>query len=94
MIALGLFGGYRSEPEIELAIKQEAIRAFYAFGFRDYARFDLRYDTRTKQWYFLEANANAGITPNDSTDAMNVSINANNSSLADFIVQIVKNKLH
>lgn len=82
------------DAAIDLQIKQDCIRAFYAFGFHDYARFDLRYNPINKRWYFLEANANAGITPLDPTDAMNASIIASGSDLADFIVQIVKNTLH
>lgn len=80
-------------PGIDLQIKQDSIRGFYAFGFQDYARFDLRFNPKNKKWYFLEANANAGITPNDPTDAMNASIIAHGSTLNDFIVQIVRNTL-
>lgn len=75
-------------------IKQDSIRAFYAFGFHDYARFDLRYSPKKQAWYFLEANANAGITPDDTTDAMNASLIANGSTLSEFILHIVRNTLH
>jgi D-alanine-D-alanine ligase len=78
---------------VDASIKQDVIRAFYLFGLRDYARFDIRYNPKKKQWYFLEANANAGITPGDSTDAMNASIDAAGMTLASFIMTIIENGL-
>lgn len=74
-------------------IKKDSIRAFYALGLRDYARFDLRYNPKGKQWYFLEANANAGFDP-DPRDAMTASIEAHGMTLDDFVLQIVRNSIH
>lgn len=74
------------------AIKRDAIRAFYILGMKDYGRFDMRYNINSKQWYFLEGNANAGFDPNPR-DAMTVSIVAAGMSLDEFIVQIVRNSL-
>lgn len=79
--------------DIDGSIKKDAIRAFYALGLRDYARFDLRYNPKIKQWYFLEANANAGFDPNPR-DAMTVSIKAHGMTLDDFVLQIVRNSIH
>lgn len=79
-------------PHITRKIQRDAIRAFYAFKFKDYARFDLRYDPKTQRWYFLEGNANAGFCINPD-DAMTASINAYGLTLKDFIVQIAKNSL-
>ncbi len=76
-----------------LEIKKQAIRAFYAMQFRDYGRFDLRYNPKVHQWYFLECNANAGISPG-AGDAMTASIRAAGMTLDDFVLQIVKNSLH
>ncbi len=83
----------RLREEINTQIKREAIRAFYALGLRDYARFDLRFNPKIRKWYFLEANANAGFDP-DPRDAMTASIKAHGMTLDDFVIQIVKNSLH
>ena len=77
---------------IDTQIKKDAIRAFYALGMRDYARFDLRYNPQERQWYFLEANANAGFDT-DPRDAMTISIIAHGMTLDDFVLQIVRNSL-
>lgn len=79
--------------DIDGSIKKDAIRAFYALGLRDYARFDLRYNPKIHQWYFLEANANAGFDP-DPRDAMTASIKAHGMTLDDFVLQIVRNSIH
>lgn len=78
--------------DIDTQIKKDSIRAFYALGLRDYARFDLRYNPKAHQWYFLEANANAGFDP-DPRDAMTASITAHGMTLDDFVLQIVHNSL-
>jgi len=78
---------------IDTQIKKDAIRAFYALGLRDYARFDLRYNPKIRQWYFLEANANAGFDP-DPRDAMTASIRAHGMTIDDFVLQIVNNSIH
>lgn len=78
---------------IDLLIKKDAIRAFYNMKLRDYARFDIRYNPKEKQWYFLEANANAGFDPHPQ-DAMTASIMAHGMTLDDFVIQIVKNSLN
>jgi len=79
--------------DIDNGIRKDSIRAFYALGLRDYARFDLRFSTKENMWYFLEANANAGFDP-DPRDAMTASIKAHGMTLDDFVVQIVRNSLH
>ncbi len=81
------------KSEIDSGIRKDSIRAFYALGLRDYARFDLRFNIKDNMWYFLEANANAGFDPNPR-DAMTASIKAHGMTLDDFVVQIVHNSLH
>lgn len=83
----------RLHGDINVQIKRDAIRAFYALGLRDYARFDLRFNPKISRWYFLEANANAGFDP-DPRDAMTASIRAHGMTLDDFVLQIVKNSLN
>jgi len=83
----------RLKTDIDSQMKKDAIRAFYALGLRDYARFDLRYNPKIHQWYFLEANANAGFDP-DPRDAMTASIRAHGMTLDDFVLQIVKNSIN
>jgi D-alanine-D-alanine ligase len=79
--------------DVDSGIRKDSIRAFYALGLRDYARFDLRYNTKESRWYFLEANANAGFDP-DPRDAMTASIQAHGMTLDDFVLQIVRNSIH
>ncbi len=79
--------------DVDSGIRKDSIRAFYALGLRDYARFDLRYSTKESRWYFLEANANAGFDP-DPRDAMTASIRAHGMTLDDFVLQIVRNSIH
>ncbi len=81
------------DKKMDSQIKKDSIRAFYALGLRDYARFDLRYNPDNRQWYFLEANANAGFDP-DPRDAMTASVRAHGMTLDDFAMQIVKNSLN
>ena len=81
------------KSDIDTQIKKDSIRAFYALGLRDYGRFDLRYNPKVHQWYFLEANANAGFDPNPR-DAMTASIKAHGMTLDDFVLQIVHNSLN
>ncbi|MBI3955977.1 hypothetical protein HY339_01845 [Candidatus Gottesmanbacteria bacterium] len=80
-------------PHLVTQMKKESIRAFYAMQFRDYARFDLRYNPKGCQWYFLEGNANAGISPG-AGDAMTASVRAAGMTLDDFVLQIVRNSIH
>jgi D-alanine-D-alanine ligase len=75
-----------------LSIQRDAIRAFYAMNFRDYARFDIRYNTKTKQWYFLEGNPNPGLSINPE-DAATASMLAYDLSFDDFILTIVHNTI-
>lgn len=78
--------------DVDTQIKKDAIRAFYALGMRDYARFDMRYNPVNRAWFFLEGNANAGFDP-DPKDAMTASIKAHGMTLDDFVLQIVNNSL-
>jgi len=80
-------------PDIDTKMKKDAIRAFYALGLRDYARFDLRFNPKNGKWFFLEGNANAGFSENDE-DAMTASIKAHGFTLDDFVLQIVTNSIH
>lgn len=77
---------------LSFKIQRDAIRAFYALGFRDYARFDVRYNPKTRRWYFLEGNANAGISE-DPEDAMTAAIRANGMTLDDFLLAIIHNEI-
>jgi D-alanine-D-alanine ligase len=82
----------RIQTNIDMQIKHDSIKAFYALGMRDYARFDLRYNPKNHKWFFLEGNANAGFDP-DPRDAMTASIEAHGMTLDDFVLQIVKNSI-
>ncbi|MCJ7826124.1 hypothetical protein MUP56_00725 [Patescibacteria group bacterium] len=83
----------RIRENIDMQIKHDSIKAFYALGMRDYARFDLRYNPKNRKWFFLEGNANAGFDP-DPRDAMTASILAHGMTLDDFVLQIVKNSIN
>jgi D-alanine-D-alanine ligase len=78
---------------IDMKIRRDAIRAFYALKLRDYARFDVRFNPKIKQWYFLEANANAGIS-SSPLDAMTASARAYGMTVDDFVMRIVKNSIN
>ena len=83
----------RIRENIDMQIKHDSIKAFYALGMRDYARFDLRYNPKIRKWFFLEGNANAGFDP-DPRDAMTASILAHGMTIDDFVLQIVKNSIN
>lgn len=82
----------RVPDHVARAIQRDAIRAFYALGFRDYARFDVRYSPKDRAWYFLEGNANAGFSE-DPEDAMTASIRAGGMTLDGFLLSIVRNAI-
>jgi len=82
----------RLRKAIDAQIKKDSVRAFYALGFRDYARFDLRYNPKVHRWYFLEGNANAGFD-SDPRDAMTASIRAYGMTLDGFVLQIIRNSI-
>jgi D-alanine-D-alanine ligase len=74
-------------------VQRDTIRAFYALGYHDYARFDLRYNRQTKEWFFLEGNSNPGICE-ARDDAMTAAIHAAGMNLEEFILSIIDNGLH
>lgn len=73
-------------------IKKDATAAFRIFGFKDYARFDVRYRTRDKSWFFLEGNANPGLC-NEPDDAITISLLTSKLTLKDLVLQIVANSI-
>ena len=79
-------------PSILRAMQRDAIRAFYAMDFKDYGRFDVRYNTKTKKWYFLEGNANPGLSVNPD-DALMASLMSVNLTFDDLILGIISNKI-
>ncbi len=46
------------EPEVVATIQSVAVRAYQTLGCRDYARIDMRLDTRTGEAFILEVNPN------------------------------------
>lgn len=73
-------------------MQRDAIRAFYLMGFRDYARFDLRYHPKTRRYYILEGNANPGLSTNPD-DALIASLLAADMTFEDFIRTIIRSTL-
>jgi D-alanine-D-alanine ligase len=69
-------------------IQRDARRAFLALGMKDYARFDVRFNTATGHWYFLEANANPSIT-NTMEEATVLSAEAHGLEYHEFIKHIL-----
>lgn len=82
----------RMDKEIVQQMQRDAVKAFYAFEFRDYARFDLRYNPKKEQWYFLEGNANSDMNPSPR-EATTASIVAAGMTSEEFVMQIIKNSL-
>jgi len=74
-------------------MRRDALRAFFALDYRDYARFDVRYNPKIQKYYFLEGNANPGMST-DSDDAFMASLRANNKTFRSFLSSMVKNGLH
>jgi D-alanine-D-alanine ligase len=67
-------------------IETMSMDAYTAFGFRDYARFDIRCDGDTP--YFLEVNSNPGLG-DDNEYGMTVSYKSLGMTFADFVWEIV-----
>lgn len=65
--------------------------AFLKFGFRDYARFDIRCDEQGNP-YFLELNSNPGLG-DDPDYGMTVSYKAAGMNFSDFVWEIVQSAL-
>lgn len=63
-------------------------KAFTAFGFRDYARFDIRCD-KNGHPFFLELNSNPGLG-DDPDYGMTVSYKAAGMNFSDFVWEIVR----
>lgn len=64
------------------------VKAFAIFGFRDYARFDIRCDSKDHP-YFLELNSNPGLG-DDEEYGMTLSYKAVGMTFADFVWAIVE----
>lgn len=67
-------------------IRQKSVRVFRTFGFRDYARFDIR--MKGTRWYFLEINSNPGLSAHEDY-AMTQSAIAAGLPFADLVWGIV-----
>ncbi|OGJ21921.1 MAG: hypothetical protein A2804_01820 [Candidatus Pacebacteria bacterium RIFCSPHIGHO2_01_FULL_46_10] len=68
-------------------IQEAARQAFLALEMKDYGRFDIRYNQKTKRWYFLEANANPCLE-NKDTEALIAAANASGYHYEKFINRI------
>lgn len=73
-------------------MKRDAQRAFYALGYRDYARFDFRYNPKTRMHFLLEGNANAGMST-DSGDAFMASLKAAGIPFFRFLRALIENSI-
>lgn len=71
-------------------LEEISLKAFQAFGFRDYSRIDVR--MRGDKFYILEANANPGLG-DDEDYGMTISYRAAGMSFADFCWGIVESCL-
>jgi len=77
-------------PELQKRLEDMSIRAFTTFGYRDYARFDVR--CQGDDPMFLEINSNPGLS-DDEEYGMTVSYKAMGMSFADFVWEIVESSL-
>ncbi len=77
-------------PELKEKLEEMSIRAFTNFGYRDYARFDIR--CQNKEPLFLEINSNPGLS-DDEEYGMTVSYKALGLTFADFVWEIVQSSL-
>lgn len=77
------------DAETAKKIQRDAKKAFIALQMKDYGRFDIRYNTHTKQWYFLEANANPSIQNTDD-EATTLAAQARGLEYEAFIREILE----
>lgn len=75
--------------EIQKQIQHDARKAFVALGMKDYARFDIRYNPHTKEWFFLEVNANPSIQ-DDLNEPTVTSAQAHGFRYQQFITHIME----
>lgn len=77
-------------PALKEKIETMSIAAFTRFGYRDYARFDVR--CQREEPLFLEINSNPGLS-DDEEYGMTVSYKAAGMTFADFVWEIVESAL-
>lgn len=77
-------------PAMQHKIEDMSKRAFTTFGYRDYARFDVR--CQGDEPMFLEINSNPGLS-DDEEYGMTVSYKAAGMTFADFVWEIVQSTL-
>ena len=77
-------------PMLKKKIEDMSMRAFTTFGYRDYARFDVR--CQGDEPMFLEINSNPGLS-DDAEYGMTVSYKALGMTFADFVWEIVQSSL-
>lgn len=76
--------------ELKEKLEKMSIRAFTTFGYRDYARFDVR--CKDDEPMFLEINSNPGLS-DDAEYGMTVSYKAIGMTFADVVWEIVQSAL-
>lgn len=76
--------------ELKDNINEMSTRAFTTFGYRDYARFDVR--CKGNEPMFLEINSNPGLS-DDEEYGMTVSYKAAGMTFADFVWEIVQSSI-
>jgi D-alanine-D-alanine ligase len=74
------------EPALARNIEETAMRAYRVLGCRDYARVDMRVDSRTQQPYILEVNPNPDLA---ESCAFTASAHAAGKTYAQMICDIV-----
>lgn len=74
-------------PVLRKKLEDMSTRAFTTFGYRDYARFDVR--CQGEEPMFLEINSNPGLS-DDPEYGMTVSYKALGMTFADFVWEIVQ----
>lgn len=80
----------RLTPELAQKLNDMSARAFTTFGYRDYARFDVR--CQGNEPMFLEINSNPGLS-DDPEYGMTVSYKAAGMTFSDFVWEIVQSAL-
>ncbi|MCX8170422.1 MAG: ATP-grasp domain-containing protein [Candidatus Bathyarchaeota archaeon] len=72
--------------EIRIKVENAALKAYEALGCRDYARVDIRFESKTETPYVLEVNPNPDISPEAGFTR---SLKAAGISFEDFIEKIL-----
>lgn len=85
------FYEYRlAAPELQKAIQQISLDAYFAVGGTGYGRLDIRMDSKTGRLYMLEVNAQCGLSEDENYTSIGAILRFAGVSFSDAVLKIVK----